>query len=241
VAGPSLRAVTLDAFGTLVGLDAPAPRLAAGLRKAGHGYPDAVVAAALDAEMRYYRDNHDDGRDAATLAELHRRCAEVLAEGLGPGAPPLPRLTDLLLASLEFVLLPDAVPALDALRDVGYRLAVVSNWDYELPYHLERLGVADRFEAVAVSATVGARKPSPALFHHALEAMGVRAPEAAHCGDQPEPDCLGARQAGLAAVLVDRAGRHAAAPCARIGALTDLPAALAALDGGATGPGWRSA
>jgi len=231
VAGPSLRAVTLDAFGTLIGLDAPAARLAAALRDAGHEHPAGVVSSALEAEMRYYRVNHDDGRDAATLAALHGRCAEVLAEGLGPGAPPLPRLTELLVSSLEFVLLPDAVAALDALRDAGYRLAVVSNWDYDLPRHLERLGVADRFEAVAVSATVGASKPSPALFHHALEAMGVRAPEAAHCGDQPEPDCLGARQAGLKAVLVDRAGRHAEAPCARIGALTDLPAALAALDG----------
>jgi putative hydrolase of the HAD superfamily len=229
VAGPSLRAVTLDAFGTLIGLDAPVARLATGLRDAGHERPEPVVAAALEAEMRYYRVNHDDGHDAASLAELHRRCAAVLAEGLGPGGPPPPRLTELLVSSLEFVLLPDALPALDALRDAGYRLAVVSNWDYELPHHLARLGVADRFDAVAVSATVGARKPSPALFHHALEQMGVRAPDAAHCGDQPEPDCQGARQAGLRAGLVDRDGRHGGAPCPRIDALTELPAALAAL------------
>ncbi len=228
--GPSLRAVTLDAFGTLVGLDAPVPRLAAALRDAGYEHPEPLVAEALEAEMRYYRAHHDDGYDAASLAEVHARCAEVLAEGLGPDVPAPPELTRLLVGSLEFVLLPDARPALDALAAAGYRLAVVSNWDWELPQHLERLGIADRFDAVAVSATVGASKPSPALFHHALDAMGVRAGEAVHCGDQPEPDCLGARQAGLRAVLVDRAGRHAGAACPRIGALTELPAAIAALE-----------
>jgi FMN phosphatase YigB (HAD superfamily) len=223
---PPVVAVTLDAFGTLVGLEPPVPLLACALREAGHEFPEAVVATALESEMRFYRANHDDGRDAAALALLHRECARVLAGELGDGAPPLPLLTDLLVGSLRFVLLPDALPALDALRAEGYRLAVVSNWDYDLPRHLAELGVADRFEAVAVSATVGARKPSPGLFHWVLERLGVGSGEVVHCGDGPEPDCLGARQAGLRAVLVDRDGRHPQAECARVRRLTDLPAAL---------------
>jgi putative hydrolase of the HAD superfamily len=187
------------------------------------------VAEALRAEILYYRANHDDARDATGLGELRRRCAAVLGAHLGPCPPPEPLLVELLQASLRFALIPDAVPALDALEAAGHRLAVVSNWDCSLPAELARLGVADRFDAIAVSALVGARKPSPALFHHALERLGVDRRRAVHCGDHPEYDCLGARQAGLRAVLVDRAGRHAEAECPRIGALTELPDYLASV------------
>ena len=34
------------------------------------------------AEMAYYREHHMEGRDAASLAELRRRCAGVLREQL---------------------------------------------------------------------------------------------------------------------------------------------------------------
>jgi HAD superfamily hydrolase (TIGR01509 family) len=221
--------VLLDAFGTLVGLDPPLPRLAAQLAAEGFVRPHEAIAAALDAEMRFYRANHDRGRDAESLLALRRECAAVLGEGLGPGAPDLERLTRCLLDSLEFVLLPDALPALDALAAAGHRLAIVSNWDYDLPAELARLGIADRFEAVAVSAVLGVGKPRPEIFRHALDLLGVAPEEAVHCGDQPDQDCAGAHAAGVTAILVDRAGRFPRAACPRIAALTELPAAIALL------------
>jgi putative hydrolase of the HAD superfamily len=226
VSRPAPPAVLLDAFGTLVGLDPPVPRLRRRLADEGYEFPDAVVAEALLAEMRFYRERHDDGRDAASLADLRRRCASVLGDGLGRPRPSLDLLTECLLDSLEFVLLPDVLPALDMLRDRGHPLAVVSNWDYELPCELERLGVADRFEAIAVSATLGAGKPDPAIFRWALDRLGVSPEAAVHCGDHPDKDCLGAQSAGIRAVLLDREGRFPDATCPRIGALTELPAVL---------------
>lgn len=220
-------AVLLDAFGTLVGLDRPVSRLRTRLAEEGFAYPEAVVAAALDGEMRFYRERHDEGRDAASLADLRRRCAGVLAEGLGDAPPPLDLLAQCLLYSLEFVLLPDALPALDALRSRGHRLAMVSNWDYSLPEELERLGVAHRFDAVAVSATLAVAKPAPAIFQWALDALEVEPGAAVHCGDHPEKDCLGARAAGIPAVLVDRENRFPNTTCPRISRLTDLPEAVA--------------
>ena len=226
----AVRAVLLDAFGTLVGLDPPLPRLTAHLAAEGFVGPQEAIAAALDAEMHYYRANHDRGRDAESLLALRRECAAVLGDGLGPGAPDLERLTRCLLDSLEFVLLPAALPALDALAAAGHRLAIVSNWDYDLPAELARLGIANRFEAVAVSAALGVGKPRPEIFRHALDLLGVTPQEAVHCGDQPDRDCAGAHAAGVPAILVDRAGRHPDAACPRIAALTDLPAAVARLD-----------
>ena len=218
-----VEAVLLDAYGTMVTLEPPAPALAAMLADEGFPHPGAAVAGAIRAEILFYRANHDLGRDAAGLADLRRRCAAVVARHLGGALPPLDRLAELLVASLRFALLPDALPALDALRDAGVRLAVVSNWDCSLPEELARLGIADRFEVTGVSAIVGARKPSPALFHHVLGELGLPAEAVVHCGDRQDMDCHGARQAGVAAVLVDRAGALEDGPCPRIRALADLP------------------
>ena len=136
--------------------------------------------------------------------------------------PPLPRLTEILVNALRFDLLPDALPALDAMGAAGLRLGVVSNWDCGLGDVLEGLGVGDRFEVVAASAVVGAGKPDPAIFHHALRELGVAPAAALHCGDLPAYDCAGAAAAGVRAVLIDRAGGTAGGPCPTIAALPEL-------------------
>jgi putative hydrolase of the HAD superfamily len=218
----AVEAVLLDAFGTLVVLDDPAGRLGALLAAEGHAHPPERVAAALRAEVLHYRAHHDQGRDPETLAALRLNCAAVLAEGLGDDVPPLPRLTELLVDALRFTLLPDVLPALDALAGAGLRLGVVSNWDCGLGDVLAGLGVADRFGVVATSAVVGAGKPDPRIFRHALGGLGV-APEAAlHCGDLPAYDCAGAAAAGVRGVLIDRAGAAAEGPCPRIRSLLEL-------------------
>lgn len=217
-------AVLLDAYGTLLRMDDPVPRLRGLLAAEGHHHAEAVVAAALRDEIAHYRVHHDRGRDAPSLAALRRDCARVLASGLGGDAPPPDRLAPMLVDSLRFSLYPDALPALDALDAAGVPVAVVSNWDCGLPGVLGSLGVAHRFAAVAVSAVVGAAKPAPAIFHHALERLGVRPGAALHCGDMPVADCEGARAAGIRAVLLDRAGGHPESPCPRIATLAELPA-----------------
>jgi len=217
-----IEAVLLDAYGTLLDLPDPVPRLRALLAGAGHPHTHARVRRALRAEIAYYRANHDRGRDADSLEALRCDCARVLARGLGDDAPPPERLAALLVDSLRFTLFGDVVPALDALAGAGLRLAVVSNWDCSLPGVLRDLGVAGRFEAVTVSATAGARKPEPEIFHRALEALGIAPAAALHCGDLPHADCEGARGAGIRAVLLDRSGTLPPGPCPRIGALSDL-------------------
>ncbi len=221
--GSDVEAVLLDAYGTLLELRDPAVRLRDRLAAEGHPHPPDRVEAALASEIRFYRRHHDRGRDAASLATLRLDCARVLAEGLGPDVPPPRRLADILVESLRFELIPDALPALDDLAAAGLRLAVVSNWDAGLGAVLAELGVAERFEAVAVSAVVGVGKPDPAIFAHALSALGVPPARAVHCGDRPEYDCAGARGAGVRGVLVDRSDAHPDAACPRVRSLVDLP------------------
>jgi putative hydrolase of the HAD superfamily len=217
-----VEAVLLDAYGTLLDLPDPVPRLRALLAGAGHPHPVERVRAALRAEIAFYRAHHDRGRDPASLLALRRACAAVLAEGLGGDAPTPARLAPILVDSLRFTLFPDVLPALDALRAAGVRLAVVSNWDCSLEETLASLGVGDRFEAVAASAVVGAAKPDPAIFADALARLGVAPRNALHCGDLPEKDCIGAQRAGVRALLLDRHGSHAGGPCPVVRSLADL-------------------
>lgn len=220
--GSPVDAVLLDAHGTLLALQPPVPLLRAALARAGHVHDEARVAAALRAEVLHYRTHLGRGRDPASLAALRRECAGVLRDALGGDAPPLDELTPILVGSLRFTLFPDVVPALDALAAAGVALGVVSNWDHALPEVLERLGIAGRFAVVATSAGVGAAKPDPAIFHHALAALGVPAGRALHCGDLPQADCAGAARAGVRAVLIDRDGTLPPGPCPRIRSLTSL-------------------
>ena len=81
------RTVLLDALGTLVELQPPAPRLRALLAEEGHQISDEQAEAGFAAEIAYYLAHHLEGRDAASLDELRARCAGVLQEALGlPGS-----------------------------------------------------------------------------------------------------------------------------------------------------------
>jgi len=156
--------VLLDAFGTLVAMDPPGPILHAELAAAGYDIDPHVVDEALRAEVAHYRARMHIAGDPAGLRALRAECGAVLAHALGPGAPPAPRATELLVASLRFRLHHDALGAMDALDAQGIRFGVVSNWDCALPDHLAALGVDDRFAVIAVSASVGAAKPDQAIF-----------------------------------------------------------------------------
>jgi putative hydrolase of the HAD superfamily len=192
------RAVFLDALGTMVELEPPW----IGLRQAlGDQIPDDRLAAAVRAEMAYYKEHSHEGRDPESLADLRRRCAELLSGELGVEVD-VPTLVE----SIRFDAYPDAPPALDDLRGRGLRLVCVSNWDCSLGTVLDRCGLGERLDGAVSSAEAGARKPDPAIFAGALELAGCEPGEAVHVGDSPEEDLEGARAAGIPALLLDREG-----------------------------------
>jgi putative hydrolase of the HAD superfamily len=162
---------------------------------------------AMLAEMAYYKAHHHEGADADSLANLRRRCAGVLREQL-PQVAPLSEddLVEALMASLRFRPYADAATALGRLRLRGVRAAVVSNWDVSLPGVLGELGLGGLLDDVVVSASVGARKPDPAIVEAALRRLRCPAHRALMVGDSPETDVAAAQAAGVRAVLVDRTG-----------------------------------
>ena len=219
-----IRAVLLDALGTLVRFEPPAPLLRAALReRLGIEVAAAAAEAAIRDEIAYYRAHLHMGHHAASLAELRRRRAEAMRPALGIDADG-EALTGALLAALRFRAYPDAAPALRALRSQGLAIVVVSNWDHSLHERLAETGLAPLVDAAVASAELGHAKPERAIFEHALGLAGAGAGEALHVGDSPEEDVAGALAAGLRAVLVARGARPAESPAPVIGSLAELPA-----------------
>jgi putative hydrolase of the HAD superfamily len=218
------RAILLDALGTLVALEPPAPRLAAELRRHGVSVSEADAARAIAAEIAYYRAHLDEGRDPASLAALRATCAEAMRAELDAAARSLSsaELTETLLASLRFTVFDDVRPTLEAARSAGQKLVVVSNWDISLPDVLARLGLAALLDGVLTSAGVGARKPGRAIFARALELAAVAADEAVHVGDSLEEDVVGARGAGIEPILVRRDGGRGPVGVRTIASLAEL-------------------
>ena len=212
-----MRALLLDALGTVVELEPPAPHLRSELlRRLDVRVTLAEAERAIAAEIAYYRGHLDEGRDEASLAALRGRCVEVLRAAL-PGQP-RGDLLEVLLASLRFKLFADAAPAVAAARASGIRVVIVSNWDVSLHGVLDRLGlIAD---AVVTSAQAGARKPSPEIFLWAL--AGVRPADALHVGDSVDEDVAGARAAGIEPVLLARDGRPGPPGVRTIATLTEV-------------------
>jgi putative hydrolase of the HAD superfamily len=118
---------------------------------------------------------------------------------------------------------PDEVgPALATLRARGLRLVVVSNANGTLLSAFTRLGLLPALDVIFDSHVVGIEKPDPRFFQLALDASGARAETTVHVGDLYHVDVVGARSAGIAAILLDAANLYADYDCRRVRSLTEL-------------------
>ena len=116
----------------------------------------------------------------------------------------------------------------DALERIGqnFRIAVISNADGEIERVLSRCGIADCFESITDSGIVGVEKPRPEIFEAALTSMQARADESLYVGDVYSVDYIGARNAGMQAVLLDAAGAYRGRELPRVESLEQLEAWL---------------
>jgi HAD superfamily hydrolase (TIGR01549 family) len=122
-------------------------------------------------------------------------------------------------------ILPGTREALERLR-CDYALAVISNADGKINAVLERSGIADCFASITDSGNVGEEKPHPAIFAAALRDMKAEPAESLYVGDVYSVDYVGARNAGMQAVLFDVAGAYREREFPRVQALAELEAWL---------------
>jgi len=100
---------------------------------------------------------------------------------------------------------PDVVPAIQAMRETGLRLGVISNFVWGGAELIHDLELARHFDSLTISARVGFQKPHRGIFEHALRVLGADPATAIHVGDSYAADVQGARRVGMGAVLIDRA------------------------------------
>jgi putative hydrolase of the HAD superfamily len=106
----------------------------------------------------------------------------------------------------SYAVFPDVVPVLRLLHARGLTLGVISDWGIGLGTILHQHGLNQYFDFAVVSAALRHAKPHPWLFETALRRANTIADYALHIGDSYVLDVLGARAAGIEAVLIDRPG-----------------------------------
>ncbi len=229
----NLRAIFFDAGNTLISIDYP--QIAEVLR--GEGFVvasetvrqaecrarvklDPIVARMEDKESpelfsTYMRLTYEElgipwgeraERAFARLLEINRR--ESLWRGATAGAKEV--LTDL--------------------RAQGYVVGVISNSDGRIEKLLKEAGLYDSLDLVIDSRIVGVEKPDPKIFRLAIDRAGVEPAKAVYVGDFYSLDILGARSAGIQAILLDPVGAWPPLDCIKAKDLFEVRSLLHSLD-----------
>jgi putative hydrolase of the HAD superfamily len=214
-----VRAILFDAGGTLIHMDGERTARAAGLSADAALFERAYDAAV--ARIRRWVLENAGSTDGDRMPVF----LSALLAGLGVPASLRPEAVRAIVAehlrsNLWSRGAEDASATLATLRERGYRLAVVSNADGRVRALLGGAGLLHHLEFVVDSAEVGIEKPDPRIFQAATRRLDLPPSACAYVGDIYEIDVLGARAAGLAAVLIGNGEAPDDVP--RIESLADL-------------------
>lgn len=95
-------------------------------------------------------------------------------------------------------LYPGVKDTLEELKKLGFRLAIITDADrYHARGRLARVGLLDSFELLVSADMTGTKKPDPAHFLFALDALGLKPEESLVVGDSIKRDIAPARRLGL--------------------------------------------
>lgn len=131
------------------------------------------------------------------------------------------------------VCFPGAIEGLQALRDHGIRLALITNGSAATQRaKIQRFDLAGFFDHIQIEGEVGFGKPEARAYHHAMAALGARPHETWIVGDHLEWEVRTPQSLGLTAVWCDgfAKGLPGDAPCTPdhiVVSLSELPGLFA--------------
>ena len=211
--GPdAVTGVIFDFHGTLVDAHDPAAWVDAARRflaERGLPVPDAAHDAGL-AQHLHEIWTHADTVDPASTRDLSReRHREVFAQAVELHLGSDSGMVEALYAVMpqQWVPFTDAVPVLNALRERGVRLVLLSNIGVDIRPQLATTGLAELLDDVVLSYEVGMVKPDPGIFRSALERLGRPAAQTLMVGDSASAD-IGGAALGIRTLILPRTARR---------------------------------
>lgn len=216
--GQPLAAVLLDLDDTILdnhaGLAEVWDRVSAELAsRLGDVSPQAVRAELEAASEWYWADDERHRRGRLDMAGSRRTVVARVLETLGRPDPRLAEEVTALYCELRdaaYAPFPGALEALARLRARAPALGLVTNGAAEAQRaKIERFRLAAWFDVIAIEGEVGAGKPDPRHFGHALAALDADPAATLMAGDNYQCDVVGALALGMHAVWIDRRRRVA--------------------------------
>ncbi len=185
--------------------------------------PDDVIAA-IQAYSKYLwademRHKHWRHRIGEARRHIVANAFAELTAARGH-APPPPEICDAIadrfneLQHAELSMFPGAHETLDRLKELGVRLALVTN-GAAAPQRakVERFALVHRFDHIQIEGEHGFGKPEEAAYRHALQSLGVAAHEAWMVGDNLEWEVVAPQRLGIYAIWYDGYGAGLPAGC----------------------------
>ena len=254
---PAITAVTFDLWQTLL-LDSP---------EVGRVRTQARLEGA-QAALRQAGEIHRRETIEAAYQDCARRCQEIregltdisfpeqvalFVNGIRPGLAarlPAAALQEITVAYSDAFFEhpprphPAAVTALRQVKEMGFRLGLISNTGMTPGVAFRRFmaehGLLDYFDALTFSDEVKVAKPAPEIFLRTLRALDAVPAQAIHIGDHPITDVMGARGCGLKTVWIEGFYERAAFADSEVQpdvSVADLGATAAAVEQLAGGAG----
>jgi putative hydrolase of the HAD superfamily len=209
-----IKAVIFDWFSTLAHYDPPREQLQAQvLRELGFNVSltniqRALVLADRDLYAEFSELSLEDGSPEERIQTFIRHQQGIMTRaGIDADTvlaeKAIARLGELN-AGRRFALFDDVIPTIRMLKERRLVTGLLTNIPRGIQEICQELGLEPYLDFIISPAEAGADKPNPAIFHLALERAGVEASDAIYIGDQYLQDMVGARNAGIAPILIDR-------------------------------------
>jgi putative hydrolase of the HAD superfamily len=129
----------------------------------------------------------------------------------------------------SYKLFPEVLGSFERLREAGYRLGLISNFERWLEEVLIEERVGEIFDVTVISGIEGIEKPDRAIYEIAIARAGVDPQECVHVGDSIANDLEPAAAVGMKPVMIDRSGSFPETPYPRIATLDELPSLVRTL------------
>jgi putative hydrolase of the HAD superfamily len=200
-----ITAIGFDLFNTLITLKPPILNAAMdsmilSLRDNGIPLENAPFIDSYEqATLRYIEKSRKDGK------ETHNRywistALDTLGYPISPNDSRIDMAVDAYFSNFFHGcrLIPGTKEMLDELKP-KYRLGLLTNFTHPPAVRkiIDNLDLGRYFEGVLISGELGYRKPHPLVFRRLTDLLGAKKHQIIYVGDDPEPDILGARKAGL--------------------------------------------